>query len=232
MEHRNRRGVALVEFSFSLLVLVPLTLGTIGIGLNLTEHLQTVQLARDAGYMYARQVDFGAAANQTVLLRLGADLGLSTNAATSNAVLILSTVKYVDSAMCKSDNKWNNTTNQPNGCTNYLKWVFSQRIVIGNPSVRSSAAGSPITTGGSPVHLDSGGNVSLDEQVTKSGDVAVSKAVSGVERFEGISPYQSLNGNVSGLPSGQVVYVAEAAGKGFNMPPFAVHPVMYSRNLF
>jgi hypothetical protein len=232
MSQWNRRGVAIVEFSFATLLLVPLLVGMTGIGLNLVAHLQTVQLARDSGYMYARQVDFTQTANQTVLLGLGAELGLSTNTATSQSVLILSQVTYVDSAMCKSDNKWNNTTNAPNGCTNYLKWVFAQRISIGNPSVHSSNFGAPVTTGANPVSLDSEGNVALDTQVTNAGDVAVSSTVGGVQVFAGISPYQSLAGNVSGLPSGQVVYVAEAAGKGFNMPPFAVNPVMYSYNLF
>ena len=166
MSQRNRRGVAIVEFSFATLVLVPLLLGMAGIGLNLIAHLQTVQLARDAGYMYARQVDFSQTANQTVLLGLGAGLGLSANTSTSQSVLILSSVTYVDSAMCKSDNKWNNTTNAPSGCTNYLKWVFAQRISIGNPSVHSSNFGSPVTTGTNPVTLDAEGNVTLDAQVT------------------------------------------------------------------
>jgi hypothetical protein len=232
MSQWNHRGVAIIEFSFAALVLVPLLLGMTGIGLNLVAHLQAVQLARDSGYMYARQVDFTQTANQTVLLGLGAGLGLSADTSTSQAVLILSSVTYVDSAMCKSDNKWNNTTNTPSGCTNYLEWVFAQRITIGNSSVHSSNFGSPVTTGTNPVQLDSEGNVSLDAQVTNAKDVAVSATVGGVQIFAGISPYQSLSGNVSGLPSGQVVYVAEAAGRGFSMPPFAVNPVMYSYNLF
>ena len=49
MRRRNLRGVAIIEFTFAMLVLVPALLGTISIGLNLIQHLQTVQLARDAG---------------------------------------------------------------------------------------------------------------------------------------------------------------------------------------
>lgn len=231
MRRRNLRGVAIIEFTFAMLVLVPTLLGTIGIGLNLIQHLQTVQLARDAGYMYARQVDFTQTANQTMIAGLGADVGLTTSASTSKAVLILSQVLYVDSAMCQSDNKWNTTTNTPNGCTNYQKWVFAERIVIGNSTIKSSNFGSPVTTGANPVVIDSGGNISLDAQVTNSGDVAVSTTTGGVAYFAGIGPYQSLSGNVSGLPSGQVVYVSEAASQGFSMPPFTV-PVRYSYNLF
>jgi hypothetical protein len=231
MRHRNLRGVAIVEFSFAMLVLVPALLGTIGIGLNLVQHLQTVQLARDAAYMYARQVDFTQTANKTLIAGLGADVGLSATPANSKAVLIFSTVKYVDPAMCQSDNKWNNTTNSPNGCTNYQKWVFSQRVVVGDSTLRPSNFGSPITTGGTPVALDSSGNVSLDAQVTNAGDVAVSTTVGGVQSFAGINPYQSVSGTISGLPSGQLVYVVEAASRGFVMPPFTV-PVRYSYNVF
>jgi hypothetical protein len=231
MRRQNLRGVAIVEFSFAMLVLVPLLLGTIGIGLNLVQHLQNVQLARDAGYMYARQMDFSQTANQTLIAGLGANVGLTTSASTSTAVLILSQVAYVDSAMCKSDNKWNTTTNQPSGCTNYQQWVFAQRIVIGNSTVRSSNFGSPVTTGSNPVVIASSGNISLDTQVTNSGDVADSTSSNGVNTFAGINPYQTSNGNISGLPSGQVVYVAEAASQGFSMPPFTV-PVRYSYNLF
>ena len=193
--------------------------------------LQTIQLARDAGYMSARQVDFTQTANKTMIAGLGADVGLSATASASNAVLILSQVKYVDSGICKADNKWNNATDTPNGCTNYQKWVFAQRIVVGDSNVRLSNFGSPITTGGSPVVIDSSGNISLDAQVTNSGDVAISETVGGVATFAGIAPYKTTNGNGSGLPSGQVVYVSEAASKGFTMPPFTV-PVRYSYNLF
>ena len=231
MRRRNLRGVAIIEFSFAMLVLVPALLGTISIGLNLIQHLQTVQLARDAGYMYARQVDFTQTANQTLIAGLGSDVGLTTSASTSKAVLILSQVKYVDSALCQSDNKWNAGNNTPNGCTNYQQWVFAQRIVIGNSSIRSSGFGSPVTTGSNPVTIASSGNIALDAQVTNSGDVATSTSSNGVNVFAGINPYQVSNGNVSGLPSGQVVYVSEAASRGTSLPPFSV-PVRYSYNLF
>jgi Flp pilus assembly protein TadG len=231
MRRRNSRGVAIIEFAFAMLLLVPMTLGTIAIGLNVVQYQQTVQLARDAGYMYARQLDFTQTANQTLIAGLGGGVGLSTTPDSSNAVLILSTVNYVDSAICQSDNKWNTTTNQPNGCTNYQQWVFSQRIVIGNSNIWSSNFGSPVTTGSNPVTIASNGKISLDAQVTNSGDVAICTTTGGVHTFAGINPYASTNGNASGLPSGQMVYVAEAASYGFSMPPFPVS-VRYSYNLF
>jgi hypothetical protein len=222
----------MVELCFALLILIPLLLGTAGIGINLVNQMLTVQLARDAGYMYARQVDFSQTATQTVAVNLGAGVGLSATASQSKALLVLSAVKYVDSAVCKSDNKWNTVTDTPNGCTNYRQWVFAQRIAIGDSSLASSTVGSPASSGSSPVTIDSLGNISLDAQVTNSGDVAVSALSGGVRQFAGISPYATSGSSASGLPSGQVVYVAEAFSKGFKMLPFAGGGVMSARNLF
>ena len=80
--------------------------------------------------------------------------------------------------------------------------------------------------------IDSSGNISLDTQVTNAGDRATSTNTNGVEKFAGISPYRTSNGNSSGLPSGQMVYLAEAAAKGMVLPPFATNPITYSYNLF
>jgi hypothetical protein len=59
--------------------------------------------------------------------------------------------------------------------------------------------------------------------VKKSGDVAT---------FSGINPYASTAGVVSGLPSGQVIYIAEASAKGFNMAPIMPNAVHYSFDMF
>jgi hypothetical protein len=67
------------------------------------------------------------------------------------------------------------------------------------------------------------GKISLHDQVTNSGDVAI---------FNGINPYSNVNGNVIGLPSGQVLYVAEAAAEGIRVPPFVPNNVMYAYSIF
>ena len=51
-------GGSAIEFVFVSLVLVPLFLGTGAVGVNLIRTLQTIQLARDIGHMYARGIDF------------------------------------------------------------------------------------------------------------------------------------------------------------------------------
>ncbi|MGD0499539.1 MAG: TadE family protein [Bryobacteraceae bacterium] len=222
MRRARHRGVSIVEFCFVMLVLTPLLLGTIEVGFMMILSLQTIQLARDAGHMYARGSDFSQPGNQTILTALGSDVGLSATAGAGSAVVILSTVTYVDQGLCAADGKVDGHGN-PSGCTNYTQWVFTQRLTIGKSALRSSNFGSPVTTGANPVTIAANGSVSLNDQVTNAGDVAT---------FNSIDPYQNNQGVVSGLPSGQVVYIAEAAAQGFSMPPFANNPTMYSFNLF
>src|SRR5581483_6196798 len=207
----GRSGIATIEFAMILLVLVPLLLGTAGVGINMIRTLETVQLARDVGHMYARGSDFAQPGNKTVMLSLANDLKLTTSVSTSDSVVILSKVIYIDKAMCAADGKVD-ASGEPLGCTNYQQWAFVQRLQVGDTTMRTSNFGSPLTSGPNPVVVDATtGKISLHDQVTNSGDVA---------HFSGINPYAIVDGAVSGLPSGQVIYVSEAASTGISIPPF------------
>lgn len=223
MKRKRLSGVSIIEFTFSLLILVPLLLGTTAIGINMVLQLETVQLARDAGRMFANSVDFSQPGNQTILVNVSENLGLSSTAGSGNAVVVLSQVMYVDKGVCAGYGLVD-TNGNPLGCTNYQKWVFAQRLTIGNSSIHTSNLGSPVTTGGSPVTLDSttGKVVPAKQEATNAGDVAV---------FNGLNPFV-VGGNLDELPSGQVLYVSEAAAKGFTMPPFAPGGLMYSYTMF
>lgn len=225
MRKKRTRGVSIIEFCFIVLVLVPLLLGTTEIGLNMVNTLQTVQLARDAGHMYARGVDFTQVGNKQILAQLGSGVGMSTStgAGQGSAQLILSQVKYIDTAMCVADGLSLDAGGNPIGCTNLGQWVFAQRIVIGNTSLRTSNFGSPLASGPHAVTIASDGSISLSQQCTNSGDVAT---------FTGVQPYNLSGTTVTGLPSGQVVYVAEAEATGFVMRPYATSPMTYSYGVF
>lgn len=209
---KKSRGVSIIESTFIFLVLLPLFLGTAGIGINMLRSLQVIQLARDAGHMYARGVDFTAAANQQVLANVGSGLGLNTTSGTGNAVVILSKINYVDKGVCASAGKVDASGN-PSGCTNYTKWVFSQRLILGNSGLRTSNFGTP----------SSNGTISALTQATDTHDVA---------SISGFLPFTNTSGVIAGLPSGQVVYAAEAASTGFTMPPFAGGTPLYSYTMF
>ncbi len=224
MKHRNWRGVSSVEFAFGMLVLLPLLLGTGVTGINMIRTLQTVQLARDAGHMYARGVDFSQPGNQTILVNLGSNLGLSGTSGQGTAVVILSALTYVDKNACAAVGAVDGSGNPTSACTNYTKWVFTQRLEIGNDGVRSSNYGSPLTSGPTGVTINSQtGQITQQQYVTRAGAVA---------NFTGVNPYQVVNGTAEGLPSGQLLYVAEAGSTGFNMPPFVSNAVSYSWGLF
>jgi hypothetical protein len=223
MRRRGFRGSACIEFAFIVMVLVPMLLGTGAAGINMILTLQTIQVARDAGHMYARGLDFSQPGNKTILANLGTTLGLSTTAGSGSALVILSALTYVDKAACAAAGAVDSNGN-PSGCTNFGKWVFTQRLQIGNTSVRTSNIGSPLTSGPTGVTVDATtGKISVSDYVTKAGAVAT---------FSSINPYSVVNGNVSGLPSGQVLYVAEAAATAFSMPPFIGPHATYSYGLF
>jgi hypothetical protein len=202
---------------------VPLLLGTGVVGINMIRTLQTIQLARDAGHMYARGLDFSQPGNQTILGNIGSTLGLSTTAGSGSAVVILSSLTYVDNNLCSLAGAVDANGN-PSGCTNHNKWVFTQRLTIGNPAVRQSNYGSPISNGPTGVTLDPAtGKIVLKDYVLKAGAVA---------NFSGVNPYSVINGSAVGLPSGQSLFVSEAGALGFNLSPFVSNAVTYSYGLF
>jgi hypothetical protein len=227
MKKNESRGVSSIEFAFSMMVLVPLLLGTGVIGINMIRNLQTIQLARDAGHMYARGTDFSQPGNQTLLASLGGNLGLSATPGSGNAVVILSALTYIDKNACSTQGLVDSSGNPTGACTNYTYWVFKQRVQVGKGSIRGSNFGSPITSGPSGVTCTpspTNCSISKSDQATKIGARAV---------FSGVNPYSvSAGGAVSGLPSGQALYLAEASALGFNMPPFVSNMVSYSFAFF
>jgi Flp pilus assembly protein TadG len=224
---RNRvKGVAIVEFSFVMLVLVPLLLGTIGFGIRLTQSVQTVQLARDAGRMYARGLDFSQPGNQSTLATLGAEVGLKTDG-TGSAVVVLTSLTFVDAGLCQSAGKSLDVSGNPINCPNFKSWVFTQRLTIGKASLHTSNLGSPLTTGPSPVTVNSTtGKISLSDQVNNAGDVAV---------FTSGNPFVTTTtstGSWNTMPSGQMLYITEAAFQGFVMPVYDNGGLIYAFNIF
>jgi len=231
MKRKALRGVSTIEFALSLMVILPLILGTGAIGINLIRTQQTVQLARDAGHMFARGVDFSQSGNQSILATIGTGLGLSstTAAGSGTAVVILSGLTYVDGSTCTAANQANGAGSSPT-CTNLGKWVFTQRLEVGNTTLRTSNYGAPITNGSdlpNNVTLDSQGKITIGQYATRTGAVAQFSSANG------INPYTvSAGGAVSGLPSGQKLYLSEAAGQGFGMPPFVAGSPTYSFAFF
>lgn len=210
MSRKTRsRGVSTIEFAFVSLLLIPLLLGTIGIGINLITALQAVQLARDAGSMFARNVDFTKTGSLVLLTTVGAPVGLTTSTSTSRAVLILSSVTYVDPATCVAGGDTLDAGGNPQNCPNWKKWVFTQQLVVPSGStMRTSNFGTP-----------SASIMSATGTITPHNYIANATAVVN-SGFSGINPYKNTSGVITGLPSGQKVFVSEAGLQVFPMPPF------------
>jgi Flp pilus assembly protein TadG len=136
---KGRRGVAIMEFTFSLLFLIPLLIGVFVFGFKLIRSLEMTQIARDAGAMYLRGVDFRGAGAQQTAQTLAASFNMT---ATGTSVVILSKVKLITAADCTAANAVSPVV-AGSACANLGKVVFVEQLTVGNPSKGSSAFGTP-----------------------------------------------------------------------------------------
>src|ERR1035438_10091005 len=148
---RNQRGGAMLEFMLLTRVWLPMLLGTMWIGSAMIRGLQVTQMARDAASMFCRGVDFSATgtgtASSDILPKLAQELGPLTR--TGNGVFIFSTLTYVGNSVCAMAGPTYHDNATPPvhtaNCTNYGKFVITQRYTVGNSSLRSSNFGAPAT---------------------------------------------------------------------------------------
>jgi hypothetical protein len=200
MRRQNSRGGAVLEFSLIVGTMVSLFLGTFGIGINLIHGLEIVQLARDAGHMFARGIAFSSDSpgNIQILNTIGKTVGLKTDdAAGSTAVLYLSKVTYVDNPTCIAGG-------QAAGCHNFGQWVHVQKqLSFGNTTIFTSGFGNPnsLTAG-------SDGSIAPSIYVTNDGARCTPCSTLGI------------NSGAIGVPSRESIYISEAAAKGFPVPGF------------
>jgi hypothetical protein len=198
-------GSALMEFSFSTLFWVPLLLGTMVLGLNLSRSIHVTEVCRDAGHMYAYGVDFSQAGNQNLLLLLAT--GLNITATGGNGVIIFSTITYIAASDCTAGGLSANSSQCPN--LNYM--VFTQRLVIGNSSLKASAFGTPNSS-----DMDSSGSIPSSKFLTDTST-----------RATGFS-------NLINIASGQYAYVSEAyfSSPDYDWTGFLTGTGVAARNIF
>jgi hypothetical protein len=136
-QRRSQRGHALVEFALVSVFMVPLFVGMAGIGINLTRSVTVSQVVRDAGLMYARFVDFSLDSNKDILERLAVGTGFEASGGTGKGVLMFTKVTYIDDEACTG------AALSGSACTNRGQYVMTQRVVVGNQSLKSSQFGTP-----------------------------------------------------------------------------------------
>lgn len=125
----------MVEFALCMSFLTPLLLGTYNVGMNLGRNLQVTQLARNAGHMYVRWVDFSQTAAQDIVVRMAT--GLNMTRTSGDTTVILTQIMVPSDSDCSA----NSLTGS--ACVNRNIPVIIHRIQFGNKSIRSSAHGTP-----------------------------------------------------------------------------------------
>src|SRR5437879_5110562 len=144
----RRRGIAVVEFSLSMVFLVPLLLGAFVFGFRLIRSLEMEQIVRDLGHMYIRAVDFRNAGPQANAQTLAGGFDLTAN---GTSLIIFSQIRTLQQADCDAANPGN-----PPGtpCTNLNNPVFTEQLMVGNTSLQINGTTAKSVYGNPPVQAD------------------------------------------------------------------------------
>jgi Flp pilus assembly protein TadG len=208
---RKQSGATIIEFTLSLMFLVPLLLGTLVFGFRLVEAQQINQITRDLAHMYSRGVTFNqATGGSTEAASLADQFGLTS---TGNSVIIFSTITLMTAAGC-------NAGTGSNTCNNLNQPVFESQVAIGNITGNSSVFGTPTSTGVLPATS----GVSNNYSTTPTAAQMATNTWAVANHFS----------NLVTLTSGQVVYVVEMIN---NTPSLSISgvtglPQVYSRAIF
>ena len=135
IRRRRQRGNAIIEFALVVTFLVMLLMGTFSVGMTLTKSVQAGVVARDAGAMFMRYVDFTLVANQTLLVRL--DNGMNMTASGGNGVVIMTQIMMVGVNECAAGGLTTGT------CPNYNRPVVIKRVKVGNSALYTTTFGNP-----------------------------------------------------------------------------------------
>jgi hypothetical protein len=216
MTNRNRsgkRGVAVIEFTFSLVVLIPMLLGALVFGFRLIHSLEMEQVVRDIGHMYIKNVDFrlpGPIANAKTL---AATFNLNTN---GTSVLILSKIRVVTQADCDA----NNVTAGIH-CTNLGNPVFVEQLKIGNTSLQAAGVSISSSVFGTPPTQANFTVLAADQANNAAASAGNAAGGTGFAALMGILP-------------GEFAYLVEMrnATPDLNIPGFSGSPQVYARSIF
>jgi hypothetical protein len=227
----KQQGASSIEFALLTAVWLPLVLGVLAIGTNMIIGLQVIQVARDGAKLYALGTQFQdvGGPNQQLLARLSKEIGGldTTSAHKGPGTVIFSAIAYVGKNQCAAMNNnpagtlyADTSTNPPtpySNCSNYGHFVFQQRYIVGNNTMRPSNFGAP-----DPTLVDSNGNVSSLDQIKT--------AAARADSFN-LLP-KPLEDGTDGFQAGQTAYVVEAAFKGVDVPGFLTGLNAYSNAVF
>ena len=132
---RSHNGNSVLELALVAPFLVLLLFGVFSVGMSLSKSVQVSIVARDAGAMFMRSIDFSQPVNQALVVRIASGLGMTATG--GNGVELLTQVMVVSAAECEAAGLTSDT------CPNLGHTVVIKRQSIGNTSLYSSVFGTP-----------------------------------------------------------------------------------------
>jgi hypothetical protein len=132
---KRQNGNAIIEFALVVPCLLTLMLGVFSVGLVLTRTVQAGIVARDAGAMFMRYVNFNLTENRNLVVRLANGMGMTTNG--GNGVVILSQVMRIGATECS------NGGYSSSNCPNFGMDVVIKRVKVGNTALYTTTFGNP-----------------------------------------------------------------------------------------
>lgn len=183
---RGERGSTILEFALVAPFLMIAFFWTTGLGIMLGRYIQTVQVCRDLAHIYVSGADFTQSANQNLAVQLAQGTGMTATG--GNGVVIFSRAITVYQADCDA-------AGLSGSCNNLNQCVFTQRIVIGSASLRTSAYGTPTAS-----LMNSQGNISANAYLTNTDSTV---------RTSALSAALIAAGQTTLIPQGNAVWITE-----------------------
>lgn len=200
---RRQRGNAIIEFALVITFLVMLLMGTFSIGMTLTKSVQAGVVARDAGAMFMRFVDFTLAGNKDMLVRLANGMGMTSNG--GNGVVIMTQIMKIGATECLNGGL------ATGSCPNYDRPVVIKRVVVGNSTLYTTTFGNPTAS-----LLQSDGSISTTNYLN---DTSV--------RADNFTAVMTLNDGEYAYISEAYFKTPE-----IDMPGYRNNTYVYQRNVF
>jgi hypothetical protein len=191
---KRQSGSTLLEFAIVVPCLVLLFFGTVGLGVMMGRFIQCVQVDRDVTHMYSDGVDFTQTTPQNIIVQQLA-LGTGITATGGNGTIIFSQIQTVYQVDC--------TAAAVSNCANLGKPVFTQRITLGNTSLRTSNYGTPTST-----LMDAKGNISPSVYLANT-DSSVRVSSQFESQLATAAVAVGLSGTAPVQPQGNIAYMVE-----------------------
>ena len=203
MRRRGQRGNTVIEFAIVISFLALLLMGTFSVGMTLTKSVQAGGVARDAGAMFMRYVDFTLSGNRDMLVRLANGMNMSTSG--GNGVVIMTQIQMIGTTECAAGGL------STGACPNYNRPVVIKRMIVGNTTLYTTTFGNP-----TPSLIQSDGTITTTNYLN---DTSV--------RADAFSAVMTLNAGEYAYVSEAYFKTPE-----IDMPGFRDNTYVYQRNIF